>query len=105
MNFKTTVWSVGKVCDGTGSGYGINIPKRIIDEFFQKHWQNLELILGGSVICVSITPAFWSQCNEVRSPQIGLWLIKNGVHEWVKGTPTKLRISEEHGRKFRVKIL
>ena len=105
MDFETTVWSGGKVNNGTGSGYGINIPKRIRDEFFQKHWQNLELILDGSVISVSITPAFWSQCNEVRSPNIGLWLIENGAHEWVKGAPTKLRMSQEQGRRFRVEIV
>lgn len=102
--FETTVWAGSTPNIITGSGYGINIPIKIRDEIFQRNWENIELDLDGLITCVPISKAFWNKCNEVRSPDIGKWLIKNNVHTWIKGKPTKLEVTYIKANKFKVII-
>ncbi len=103
--FETTVWAGSNPSKNTGSGYGINIPVKIRDQVFNKNWKNIELNLDGeSKIIVPISDAFWRKCNEVRSPEIGKWLIKNNAHTWEKGRPTKLKMVHVKGNKFKVSI-
>ena len=100
--FETTVWAGSRPNIITGSGYGINIPIKIRDEIFQKNWKNIELDLDGLITYVSISEAFWRKCNEVRSPEIGKWLIENNVNTWIKGKPTKLEMIHIKENKFKV---
>lgn len=102
--FETTVWATGNPNQKTGSGYGINIPKKIRDTIFNPAWENIQLDLDGQLFTVPITPAFWNKCNEVRSKHIGKWLIKNNAHTWPKGSPPKLYLSQIEGNKFKATI-
>jgi len=102
--FKTTVWAGSKLNINTGSGYGINIPLKIRDELFQKNWKNIELDLNDIKFYAPITDAFWNKCNEIRSPKIGKWLIRNDAHTWTKGKPTQLEMIHIEENKFKVLI-
>lgn len=102
--FETTVWTNGKPNIITGSGYGINIPLKVRNTIFQKSWNNLELDLDGSIVYVPISNAFWRKCNEVRSPEVGKWLIKNNANTWIKGKPTKIEMTQVEGNRFKVSI-
>ena len=102
--FKTTIWTNGKPNTSTGSGYGVNIPIKIRESIFQKNWNNIKLDLDGYIIDVPLTSAFWNKCNEVRSPKIGKWLIKNNAHIWVKGKPTKVKMIQVQKNQFQVSL-
>jgi len=102
--FETTVWTNGKPNTNTGSGYGINIPLKIRRSIFQESWDSIELDLDGSIIHIPLTNAFWNKCNEVRSPEIGKWLIKNNANTWRKGKPTKVEIIQIDGNQFKASI-
>lgn len=102
--FETTVWAGSNPNIDTGSGYGINIPFKIRDEIFQRNWEGIELNLDGLIIYVSISEAFWRKCNEVRSPEIGKWLIRHNANTWIKGKPTKLEMTYIEENRFKVTI-
>ncbi len=36
---------------------------------------------------VSISKSFWENCSELRSQDIGLWMIGSGLAPWKTGTP------------------
>ncbi len=102
--FETTIWTNGKPNTSTGSGYGINIPLKIRESIFQDSWDSIELNLDGSIINIPLTNAFWNKCNEVRSSDIGKWLIKNNANTWAKGKPTKVEIIQVDGNQFKASI-
>lgn len=102
--FKTTVWIGSQPNRSSGAGFGINIPIKRRDSIFDKDWKHIELILDDESHVIPITGAFWEKCNEVRSPIIGKWLIKNRVANWTKGRPTKLLMYHLGANKFKVKI-
>ena len=102
--FKTTVWAGSNPDKITGSGYGINIPMKIRNKLFQKQWESVDIDLDGTVFNIPITDAFWRHCNEVRSKNIGKWLVKNNAHVWIKGNPTKLLIEHIRENKFKAFI-
>ena len=104
LMFETTVWASGKRNDNTGSGYGINIPLKCIKEIFNESWKTIFLTLGSDTVEVKVTDGFWNKCNEVRDKRIGLWLVKNNIHIWKKGTPTKLALKYTGNRHFQVII-
>jgi len=102
--FTTTVWTNGKPNVKMGSGYGINIPLKIRENIFQKNWDNIELDLDGIIITIPLTEAFWNKCNEIRSSEIGKWLIKNNAHSWIKGKPTQIEMAQIKNNRFKASI-
>ena len=102
--FTTTVWAGSQLNRSTGTGFGINIPIEQRDAIFKKHWKEIELFLDKESYIVPITGAFWDSCSEVRSPVIGMWLVKHGADTWPKYHPTKLVMSCLGGNKFKVEI-
>ena len=102
--FETSIWTNGKPNTSTGSGYGINIPLKIRKSIFQKSWNSMKLDLDGSIVDIPLTSAFWNKCNEVRSPEIGKWLIKHNANSWIRGKPTKVEMIQVQGNQFKVSI-
>ena len=98
-----TAWKNGRH-NKTGAGYGfrLKIPDR--NTVFKNDWESILLTLDDATepFEVKITPSFWRRCCELRSKEIGLWLIwlmKKGLVNWPKGNPPKFSmetISEKH---------
>jgi len=101
-NFNSTPWTNGKPNHRTGSGFGLRIPKDIRETLFQVDWKNIEISTGGKIFNVPITPGFWNKCNEIRSAEIGKWLIENGLDIWPKGHPPKIKVRYNGGRRFTI---
>lgn len=75
----------------SGSGYGIAISQRDRDEHFAHSWVAVTLELeGGPTVKVSLSPAFWHTCTELRSAEIGRWLLELGLAPWPSGRPPAL---------------
>ncbi len=102
--FETTVWINGKTNETTGAGYGINIPLKIRDTIFKKSWSSIELELDGNIVNIQLTDAFWNRCNEIRSSEIGKWLIKNDADKWTKGKPTKIQMTQIEENRFKASV-
>ena len=113
-SFKSTIWGGGKNAT-TGAGYGIRIPKRFRDLYFEKDWcyVYVELDDSGCHGChgshvFNITASFWANCSEIRDVKVGKWLIDNKRAQWEHGKPPRIKvevIGGREGREFKVSLL
>lgn len=89
------------------AGYGVRITRRDRCEFFAPGTTAVTVDLDdGASTKVTLGPSFWRRCHELRSRDIGEWLLSNGLAPWPKGSPPKLElepISAEHFRLRRLK--
>jgi len=88
-----TGWSNGRPNLATGAGYGVRIDRQDRDTRFRRNWTSVCLQLeAGQTVWVTLSPAFWRGCSEVRSARIGRWMLENGMAPWPKGRPPRLRL-------------
>ena len=78
---KVTGWSNG------GEVYGVRVSTVDRDAHFDRQWKSVTLRLDGRRVCVGITPSFWRCCTELRSKEIGEYMLANGLAPWPKGKP------------------
>lgn len=102
-NMQVTTWNNGSF-NMAGTGYGIRIPKKIRDTHFDTKWDTIILYIEDKKVSTKLKPTFWSTCNELRSKEIGSYLIKNGLGTWEKGRPHTLEIMKLIGNEFQIKI-
>ena len=102
-SFKATAWN-NDHHHSSGAGYGLRISAEIRDRCFDRGWDDVTLHLQGhdKPVIVNITPSFWRRCSEMRSKEIGRWLIRNEDAPWEKGSPPKFRIVWQGERVFDV---
>lgn len=89
---QVTTWRNGSQNNETGAGFGIRIRKTDFETM--RNWT--QLFVGGVPIYRE-ERAFTEKCPEIRSKLIGIYLIENGLNEWLRGHPHTLileRISE-----------
>ena len=102
---KVTGWSNGSPTK-SGSGYGIRISQMDRDQNFNRQWKKVEIDLEGTyVIEIKITDSFWRKCTELRSSELGSWLIRKGHAPWQRGKPPKFNLLSIGNGKFRLKIM
>ena len=93
----------------SGAGYGLKISPNDRDSHFNKNWNSVTIKLHGASkshgIDVSITDSFWRNCSELRSQEIGKWLISNGYAPWPKGSPPQFNVELVGDRVFQVNEL
>ena len=101
--FQATAWKNGKHL-GSGVSYGLKISAPNRDRFFLKSWEGVTLHLQGydEPVSVNITPSFWRRCSELRSKDIGRWLVQKGHVPWERGNPPRFRVSRKGERSFDV---
>ena len=86
----------------TGAGFGIRIPIAARNETFDKSWKDVELSIDGKTCCVAITGGFWRDCPELRSKEIGLWLIRKKLSSRPKRKPHAVSMKHLEGNRFEV---
>lgn len=101
---QVTTWYNGSF-NMTGTGYGIRIPKEFRDTHFDPKWDSILLHIEDKKISIKLNPTFWSTCNELRSKEIGTYLIKNGLGIWDKGQPHTLELLPSGQNEFRMEKL
>ncbi|WP_157383445.1 hypothetical protein [Nonomuraea coxensis] len=100
---RVTGWNNGSH-NPNGSGYGLRISKADRDRFFDRRWHSVLLELEkDQLVAVPITPSFWRRCTELRSGEIGHWLIKQDLAPWPKGNPPALVLEHLQGNQFAVR--
>ena len=99
----TSPWTNGSQNHKTGSGFGVKIPKGAMD-MFQPKWTRVSIELGETEVDVPITPSFWRKCHELRSKDIGVWLIDNGLNKWPSRMPPDIELTHLGGNRFRLSV-
>ena len=90
--FRGRAWHNGSP-RRSGSGYGIAFSLADRDVHFDREWTAVSLRLeGGPTVDVSLTPSFWRTCSELRSAEIGRWMIGLGLAPWTSGHPPAMNL-------------
>lgn len=96
MMVAASAWHNGSPNVATGAGYGLRLlgPFKIGDFI---SLTTLQLFLAGQPmpVTVNFSNSFVSgRCKEIRSKEIGLWLIASGNHAWAPGCPPRFTIRQ-----------
>ena len=92
------------------AGYGIKFLARDRDAFFHPEWDSVVLDLEGSEpeetksVTLELTPSFWRACSEIRSAEIGGWLISGSAAPWKRGDPPGIVVRNIGGSRFSAQI-
>ena len=87
-----TGWSNGSPTK-SGSGYGLNISLEDREKYFNQDWKEVKIDIHGSgVIVAKITDSFWRKCIELRSSEIGAWMLRLGDAPWPKRKPPRYQL-------------
>lgn len=95
-----STWNNGDY-NKTGSGYGIRILKSDRDKF-SIEWNHviISIINENRIIKIPLKKTFWSKCCELRSKDIGEFLIKHDMGNWEKRSPYKLLLFKQYDNVF-----
>lgn len=83
-----------------GGTYGIRVGKANAAKYFNKKWNCVTVLIGGSTYCFTLSRTFWKTCPEIRGRPIGDWLLQNGNASWQKGHPPKFDLHPLGGSRF-----
>jgi hypothetical protein len=103
VTVTVTAWNNGQHKQ-TGAGYGLRLDPADRDRVFQRPWPEVALDLpnGARGLRIKLSPSFWRDCPELRSAEIGRWLIASGYRRWPRGNPPAFTLNHIRGRQFRV---
>lgn len=98
---KATGWNNG-ARHASGAGYGIRIGREDRDRYFAADWADVEISLpSGVTATVNVSESFWKRCSELRSAEIGRWMIAAGLAPWY-GTPPVMDLKRVAKRRFQL---
>lgn len=93
-------WSNGND-RSTGAGYGIRISTGDRDQWFDRSWDHVVIMLNGEPAAnVPLSTSFWNSCTELRSAVIGRWLLAQRLAPWPRGKPPTLILRQVSGNRF-----
>ena len=88
------------------AGYGIKFSAADRDRHFVKEWDDVVLELeGGQTATVTLSPSFWRNCSELRSAEIGRWLLDRKAAPWHSGSPPTMAVTPLDGNRFYARLL
>jgi hypothetical protein len=92
---RVTAWNNGQHTP-SGTGYGLRLDLGDRDRVFQRTWANVTLDLPNGVtgLLVKLSGSFWRDCPELRSAEIGRWLIASGHRRWPRGSPPAFALTQ-----------
>jgi len=97
-----TAWNNGKYKE-SGAGYGLRILKEDRDSVFLRKWDHIILDIDGKEVAINLSDSFWRNCSELRSKEIGKWLISTDKGKWEKGKPPKYQLTQISNNKFKLR--
>jgi len=94
-------WSNGTPNQQTGAGYGVKVSHVDRDQYFQRDWSSVTVRLGDAhSVTVNLSPSFWNKCSELRSQEIGMWMLARRLAPWPKGKPPVMDLTPAGPRQF-----
>ena len=87
----------------SGAGYGLRISKGDRDTVFSPDWDSVAIDLpNGNCTTVTLSEAFWRNCIELRSAEIGRWMLDERLAPWPARQPPAFRLEQVGAARFRV---
>ncbi|SFR28149.1 hypothetical protein SAMN04488564_112260 [Lentzea waywayandensis] len=87
----------------SGAGYGLRLSAADRDQHFRREWTSIQIDLGPhGMTNVALSASFWRACTELRSADVGRWLITQQLAPWPKGAPPHLNLEHLSGTSFRL---
>jgi hypothetical protein len=99
-------WRGGSADERSPAGYGIKFTPADRDRYFDPEWRSVVLELtDGPTIEVPLTPSFWRSCSELRSADLGRWLLASGRAPCPKDAPPEIAANPIGDNRFSARIL
>jgi hypothetical protein len=99
-------WRGGSADERSPAGYGIKFTPADRDRHFDPEWTSVDLELAdGPTIEVPLTDSFWRSCSELRSADLGRWLLAAGRAPWPKHAPPRIAVDPIADNRFSARIL
>ena len=96
-----TGWSGGSA--KAGASYGLYIGRANRDKHFMRTWQHVMIRLPDKTeVEVNMSLSFWRKSTELRSAEIGQWMINSRLAPWPKGNPPTFELKPLGPAKFRL---
>jgi hypothetical protein len=103
MFITVSAWNNGHF-NASGAGYGIRVSKRDRGAVFEPSWNEVVIHAptehGFDPMTASLSASFWQDCTEIRSAEIGRWLIEHGHATWPKSHPPAFRLEQVGANRF-----
>lgn len=87
------------------AGYGIKFTERDRDQYFRTDWSEVAIEVGDSEATISLSPSFWRTCSELRSAELGRWLLESGAAPWLRGQPPSIAVRHVDGNRFTARVI
>lgn len=85
----------------SGAGCGLRLSAADRDQHFRREWTSIEIDLSPyGVTNVALSTSFWRACTELRSADVGRWLVAHQLAPWQKGAPPHLNLEHVGGARF-----
>ncbi|HUP84560.1 MAG TPA: hypothetical protein VM143_02730 [Acidimicrobiales bacterium] len=106
-----TGWHNGGAGDDPAA-YGLKFFPHDRDKYFDPSWESITLSLDGGEastelvdVDVPLSTSFWRSGRELRSAEVGQWLLRQEAAPWLKGSPPSIVVTQEDGNRFSARIL
>ncbi len=101
-----TGWHGGNVATPLEpAGYGVKFAAVDRDAYFDNSWSDAILELdGGGSVSIPLSPSFWRTCSELRSADVGRWLLAAKAAPWPKGNPPGIVVKHIEGNRFSARV-
>lgn len=88
------------------AGYGLKFVARDRDRHFDPNWSEVVVTLeNGPEVRLQLSPSFWRTCSEIRSAEVGRWLLEQGAAPWPASSPLGIVVTPEGENRFSARIL
>jgi hypothetical protein len=102
---RATGWHGGGSTTDPG-GYGIRFSAQDRQKHFDPLWETVILEMDGDrSTTITLNPSFWRSCSELRSADIGQWLLDAQVAPWSKGAPPGIAVNRIADNRFSARVL
>jgi hypothetical protein len=83
----------------------LRVSVRDRDRYFDPRWATVVIDLeSAGHTTVRLSTSFWTACTELRSADIGRWLLTRSLAPWPRGHPPSLELHHLHDNRFRLVI-
>jgi hypothetical protein len=101
---RATAWHNGGP-PASAAGYGIKFSEADRDRYFRREWTEVVLDLGNVAATVQLSASFWRHCSELRSADIGAWLLDVGGAPWPRHSPPGIAVHPVEGNRFTARLI
>jgi hypothetical protein len=101
---RATGWNNGSH-SATGAGYGVRFSAEDRARYFLPGWTKAIFDLEDETeVMVKLSPSFWRSCTELRSAEVGRWLLRGRLAPWSRGCPPALDVEHVADNRFRIVV-